>query len=1433
MTHDSSTPAGSNELPSTDNPTPPGNAGGLGSPAAAPQAPKRRRRWGRLILGIVAIVIVLLALLVLLAPTLVSTGVARSLVVDRINASYLNGKLEIKDWSFGWTGGIRIEGIQLTDTNNVVIAQIGKITSPISLLHTLSGKIDLGDVQVDGLNVNAIQDKDGNLNLAKVVKPLPPSTGPLKLPDITGVLHINDSQGSTLQDVATGLSIILDHLNATVTVKDINQPIHDTVEIVTRVNNQPPGTIKLDGDLSAIQNNIVDAQHASGNQSIELSQVDLKPVSVLLAKQKMDLQIAGILNGKIKAQLKSLDDMDASGSMTIADSSVSGGQLHGDTVAYKQVRIDLAASSKQNAVKVSLPIVATSTAATRPDQITVNIDAPRDALLQTQQLMMGAVEKLMSPGSAATSVAIANAANGTASVQIDVDAANLAHELHNTVHLQPGMTLSSGRTVLALNLNIAGGGATLDSQAHLNNFNGTQNGAAIKLADIDANINAVVAGGAATGLTSLTATVNSAFMKINGSAQGLAKTDFTAALDLKSLQQQLAQFFDLNAMLHAPANSSVAIAGATTAHLTSNGNAFALDAAVNQLSFSGIQGVQMSPQDITLNLRGELQRAADSSLQSIHHVTVALQSPAAVLNATADLDKKPTGWQAPAFEILGTSIDARKALDNYSGLLALLAGAPKAGEAPTLLQKLADRSLRVASGTISISGRGKFDDNGLAIDQPLTAQLSAFDLSVPTAIGGSEPSRTPPVTIAAASGTDQTINIHALVGTAADSIATADVSIINPLAKNAGGALSLNVTQFRADFAKLQAAFGPLAPTLMPGSGGEAFNRVTVKSGVASGSAKYSHSASGDVVSSNVQIQQLTIPGVVDNQAIQLTADATLNPDYSGGTLSNFNLDFGFAKIGQLKAEKPIQFSGTKDLATMSVDAGVVITGDAAKVMRFVELATGKPVNTYNYSGQIALSESLQKDAKQAQLTVKGGGAITSFKVLGAAGAAPAFAEDEVDIGNDLIFNVKAMRVVIRPEDPVRVVMKSSGALSLAISGAVSDLMAQRKIDAGTIQLTYDLAKLWTIIKPLLTPAQQQQYADLVITGTQQRTFSVSGMLPADKPFMQGLATLKAAGAFQIDSVSTHGIQVTGFELPFVLADGTLRTVYANQPEGKNAPRPAACNGGTLDLGILSVDLRGPVMLLSMPGVDPQHPHQLLNSVSLNPALASTLLEKFLNNPAFAGSSNSRGLVDLSVLQCQALPLDSSVLQATPDNKGVAEVVCSTREMQMGSSFLSQLQLIQGNQAVSMDIQKADVKIADGKLSQDTTMMVDGNKPMHFYGNVLLSTRQFENMNLDISTLLLGKLVTSDQNLKQYIPDQISLPVTGTMSSPQVNVSGVAGRLLKDAATKAGTSALGNLLGGNRNQAASRPADPNQPAQPAGQPDPLQQLFQNLTKPKK
>ncbi len=106
-------------------------------------------------------------------------------------------------------------------------------------------------------------------------------------------------------------------------------------------------------------------------------------------------------------------------------------------------------------------------------------------------------------------------------------------------------------------------------------------------------------------------------------------------------------------------------------------------------------------------------------------------------------------------------------------------------------------------------------------------------------------------------------------------------------------------------------------------------------------------------------------------------------------------------------------------------------------------------------------------------------------------------------------------------------------------------------------------------------------------------------------------------------------------------------------------------------------------------------------------------------------------------------------------------------------------------------------------------------------------------MNLDISTLLLGKLVTSDQNLKQYIPDQISLPVTGTMSSPQVNVSGVAGRLLKDAATKAGTSALGNLLGGNRNQAASRPSDPNQPAQPAGQPDPLQQLFQNLTKPKK
>jgi hypothetical protein len=312
--------------------------------------------------------------------------------------------------------------------------------------------------------------------------------------------------------------------------------------------------------------------------------------------------------------------------------------------------------------------------------------------------------------------------------------------------------------------------------------------------------------------------------------------------------------------------------------------------------------------------------------------------------------------------------------------------------------------------------------------------------------------------------------------------------------------------------------------------------------------------------------------------------------------------------------------------------------------------------------------------------------------------------------------------------------------------------------------------------------------ADLVIAGKQQRSFTVSGSYPADKPFNQAIAMVNVGGYFTVDSVSTHGLSIGNFELPIYLTGGILRTVYPGQPEGANAPHAATCNNGTLDVGVISVDLRGATMILSMPGVDPTRPHALLNNVSLNPTMAKTIFASLLNNPAFSNADSSRGLASVSVLTCQNLPLSDLVLQQSPQNQGIAEVQYSIKEMQLGSPLFALI----GNESVSAEINNADVKVQNGRVTEDTTLMIDRNKPMRMAGVVILSSKQFAPMTAYIATTLFGAKIPA--NIRQYMPDQIVVPMKGDVNHPQMELDKALGQAIKDAAAKAAKNEIINGL---------------------------------------
>ncbi len=71
-------------------------------------------------------------------------------------------------------------------------------------------------------------------------------------------------------------------LNVTVTIKDINQPIEDSVDLGLQLEEKNLVKVKVEGTVSAIQNNLVDIDHLAANQTIELSDGDLAAVSQVL-----------------------------------------------------------------------------------------------------------------------------------------------------------------------------------------------------------------------------------------------------------------------------------------------------------------------------------------------------------------------------------------------------------------------------------------------------------------------------------------------------------------------------------------------------------------------------------------------------------------------------------------------------------------------------------------------------------------------------------------------------------------------------------------------------------------------------------------------------------------------------------------------------------------------------------------------------------------------------------------------------------------------------------------------------------------------------------------------------------------------------------------------------------------------------------------------
>src|SRR4051794_31582509 len=122
----------SEELPPANNPKPsppaplePNIARMLHVPESGEKPekpPKKKRRW----LRVLGVLVLLLLLIVISAPYIASTGPIRAIIVSKINKN-LNGSVAIDNYSVGWTGGIKANGIRVFDSDKKVVLSVPRI----------------------------------------------------------------------------------------------------------------------------------------------------------------------------------------------------------------------------------------------------------------------------------------------------------------------------------------------------------------------------------------------------------------------------------------------------------------------------------------------------------------------------------------------------------------------------------------------------------------------------------------------------------------------------------------------------------------------------------------------------------------------------------------------------------------------------------------------------------------------------------------------------------------------------------------------------------------------------------------------------------------------------------------------------------------------------------------------------------------------------------------------------------------------------------------------------------------------------------------------------------------------------------------------------------------------------------------------------------
>ena len=202
------------------------------------------------------------------------------------------------------------------------------------------------------------------------------------------------------------------------------------------------------------------------------------------------------------------------------------------------------------------------------------------------------------------------------------------------------------------------------------------------------------------------------------------------------------------------------------------------------------------------------------------------------------------------------------------------------------------------------------------------------------------------------------------------------------------------------------------------------------------------------------------------------------------------------------------------------------------------------------------------------------------------------------------------------------------------------------------------------------------------MAGRKTERLAVWGNYPANQPFEQAVASLSASGALAVDSLATMGLNIQKLQIPVYMDHGVVKLAFAPGTAVAPAAAPATvpatgpadaltttavCNGGTVNLFGITLDLTAPSPLLTIP---PET--KVFDNVAMNKVLAATA-NTYL--PIFDDTDASSGTLTFSVHHCDRLPIEELTAEA-PSQPALMDFSISFADIQLGGHIIDSIESV-------------------------------------------------------------------------------------------------------------------------------------------------------------